>query len=89
MEVRVSNSCDHASRRQPQVPPFNALSIDAATLSVLVLVVSLAVWGQTSQKAKLPRPQRLDVGITLRRDPATGVLNLHHLHPIRFRSPLE
>lgn len=45
-----------------------------AAVFLVLFVTSLALPLRAQQKTKLPRPRRLDEGLTLRRDPATGEL---------------
>lgn len=46
-----------------------------AALRVMLFIALLALPLPAQQKAKLPRPRRLDEDVALRRDPATGELN--------------
>ena len=60
-----------------------------------MLVLLLAASGLLAQKEKLPRPRRLDAGVELRRDPATGELRFRRAavgppsEPVESAAPIR
>ena len=95
------------SRSAPNEPKiarrrtFALFALQLGFLAVIFMPGNLR--SQTTQKAKLPRPRRLDEGISLQRDPATGELKAvasktpgsstekeaePALHSIRVETPL-
>src|ERR1700685_3772941 len=58
--------------KTPRRRTFALFAFQLGFLAVIFMPGNLR--SQTSQKAKLPRPTRLDEGISLQRDPATGEL---------------
>jgi VWFA-related protein len=68
MRSRSAPNKSKLARRRP----FALIAFQLGFLAVIFMPENLH--SQTSQKAKLPRPRRLDEGISLQRDPATGEL---------------